>query len=146
MNKPQQINQQGRIIVFHKHRTSARTVFLIDTDGSILFGDTLDGPCHLLENGEVAEQHDERHFALLHSVEEELHLKKNALVMEPEFQQTIETPHGVMPVFLARLDSMDAPDHSELSGGQAFVPITELRKLSPQEMELVRLAYEHVLG
>lgn len=145
MNKPQQINQQGRVIIFHKHRTSGRTVFLIDINDSILFGDAMDAPCYLLENGEVAEQHDEKHRALLQSIEEEVHLKDRALILESGFQQTIETRQGVMPVLLARLDTMDVPDCSVLSGGQAFVPMTELRKLAPNEMELVRLANEYVV-
>jgi hypothetical protein len=68
------------------------------------------------------------------------------LEIDPEFRELIEVTDGQVDAYLARFTCIDPPREQVAAIGASFRAITELRGGHPVEMELLRKAYQHVLG
>lgn len=82
----------------------------------------------------------------LRDAENRLGLPVDGLVAETEFSAWVDTPEGDIPVLLARFASMDPPFELAARHGAGFIAMTEARRLPVIERELLRRAYETVLG
>jgi hypothetical protein len=110
-----------RLILFHKQKTSARTRFL-------RFADTV------LAGGPVP------------AAEQRMALPAGSLEVVADFQMAVDTAYGPVPVLLAGFTSIDPPFAAAEAIGGRFVAITEARGLPPEELELLRHAYEVLIG
>jgi hypothetical protein len=83
---------------------------------------------------------------ILKAAEEWLKLPAGSLEHEAEFQASVDTPDGPVRVYLLSITTIDPPFAEAEALGGKFAPITELAGAMPAEMDLLRLAYNTVLG
>ncbi|PKO85910.1 MAG: hypothetical protein CVU18_17740 [Betaproteobacteria bacterium HGW-Betaproteobacteria-12] len=133
-----------RLILLHKQATSGRVRFLCLSSGVVAFS-----PLPVL-----AALRDENYSptvqvhptAVLREAEIHLGLPEGAIVPEADFQAWVDTPAGDVPVLLAAFAGIDPPFAAAERTGSRFIALTESRTLSEVERNLLRRAYEHVLG
>lgn len=133
-----------RVILYHKQATSARTRF-VRFGGKTVFAS---GPVEALSQVNDSEDNTPaiHPAAILKSTENALNLPQGCLKSEAGFQHSIEVPGANIPVVLACIETMDPPfEEIEQAQGQ-FIDLTQARGLPPVELELLRHAYELVLG
>jgi hypothetical protein len=131
-----------RLILFHKQKTSARTRFLRFADTVLAFGPLPASAAPAATVGTVR-PHPAAH---LHAAEQRLGLPAGSLEPVSDFSVDLDTPEGVVPVLLAGFTSIDPPFAAAEAIGGRFVAITEARGLPPVELELLRRAYEVLIG
>jgi hypothetical protein len=132
----------ARLILFHKQKTSARTRFLRFADTVLAFG-PLPASATLNADAGAVRPHPSAH---LHAAEARLGLPAGSLEAVADFQLDVDTPDGTLPVLLAGFTSIDPPFAAAEAIGARFAPITEARGLPPVELELLRHAYEVLIG
>jgi hypothetical protein len=131
-----------RLILFHKQKTSARTRFLLFADTVLAFG-----PLPALARLAGAPGRIRPHPAgPLQAAERRLALASGSLEPVADFQIDVETPGGLVPVLLAGFTSIDPPFGAAEAVGGRFAPITDARGLPALELELLRRAYEVLIG
>jgi len=148
--QPQHWSRDARLILFHKHRSSARTVFLRHSSGSIIAPDPLPFLSSIIDEEEpetLPEAQVIHHpAALAHAYCVGLGLDPDILTVEGEFQGQVETPAGTVMVYLARFTCIDPPRTQFDAWGGRFCAITELRGGHPAEMALLQRAYVTIMG
>jgi len=132
-----------RLILFHKQKSSARTRFLRFADTVLAFGPLPASATLLTEDAGSVRPHPAAH---LRAAEARLALPAGSLEPVPDFQCDVETPAGTVPVLLAGFTSIDPPFAAAEAVGARFSPITEARGLPAVELELLRRAYEILIG
>ena len=86
-------------------------------------------------------------LTLLHLIHRRFPLEiEGAIEAVAEFQCWVDTPEGDVPVLLAAFTAIDPPFDAAERTHSRFISITESRNLSDVERDLLRRAYEHVLG
>jgi hypothetical protein len=133
-----------RLIILHKQSTSARVRFMTLGESVLAFS-PLPEPAALR-----AEDYSPTLLfhptAALRAAEKELELAEGALEPVPEFCAWLDTPAGDKAVLLAACTSIDPPFAAAEKQGGKFIAITEARRLPLVEREILRRAYEHLLG
>jgi hypothetical protein len=84
--------------------------------------------------------------AILHETEKRIGLPIDTLVFESEYRQTVEVPGGDIDILLARITTVDPPFEIVKKSNAKFIDLTQARGLPPVELELLRTAYELILG
>jgi len=141
---------EPHFLAYHKQATSARTLFLRMNNGSVMLPEPFPFLSSPLEQGEVV--HDETSTHLDHPAtlgqrfSTVLGLPAESVEVETDFRELVEVPGGTVMVYLARLKAMDPPRAHFAETGAGFCAITELRGGHPVEMNLLRKAYEFILG
>lgn len=133
-----------RLILFHKHKTSARLRFLRLPQGICAFSPLPRDAA--LEEAAPSAPVSYHPNAWLRQVEQWLGLASGDLEAEVEFSATVSSRDGPIQIHLAALKTMDPPFTEAEAVGGRFVAITEARDCSPVELELLRRAYTVVLG
>jgi len=134
-----------RVILYHKHATSARTRFLRLGYDSVCGFAPVPFPAQLMD--EVAEEIPLPHPArAIRDAEKDLGLAPGGLEAEGEFRMRLDTVEGPIDVFLARITTIDPPFELAERQGASFIALTEARSLPPYELELLRAAYELIMG
>jgi len=131
-----------RLVLFHKQKTSARTRFLCFADSVLAFAPLPARSAICAQPGSVLPHPG----ASLKDAEARLGLPAGALRPEPEFRAEVDTPDGKLPILLAEFTAIDPPFAAAAAAGARFIAITEARGLPPLELELLRRAYEIILG
>ena len=133
-----------RLILLHKQATSGRVRFLCLSSGVVAFRPL--PVLAALRDEDYSPTVQVHPTAVMREAEIHLGLPEGAIVPEAEFQAWVDTPAGDVPVLLAAFAGIDPPfSVAERSGGR-FIALTESRTLSEVERNLLRRAYEHVLG
>lgn len=132
-----------RLILFHKQKTSARTRFLRFADTVLAFGPLPASAAVRVEDDGALRLHP---AAPVRQAEERLGLPAGSLEPIPDYQFDVETAAGRVPVLLAAFTSIDPPFAAAEAAGGRFAAITEARGLPPVELELLRHAYELIIG
>ena len=133
-----------RLILLHKQATSGRVRFLCS--GSSLFGL---GP---LPEGAALHADDHTPAILPHpaaplrEAEIRLGLPEGSLRSEADFQAWLSTPDGDIAVLLGVFTDIDPPFAAAERHAGRFIALTETRGFGELERQLLRRAYEHVLG
>lgn len=133
-----------RILLLHKQKTSGRLRYLRLPTGMLCF-DPLPEGCSVCSR-------DTPHDAAIHpagflrQAEEKLGLPADSIEPAPEFHCWAVTPEGDIPILLGAFASIDPPFAAAEALGGKFINITEARGIVPIELDLMRRAYEHVLG
>ncbi len=133
-----------RLILLHKQKTSGRVRFLCFSSGVVAFK-----PLPIL-----AALRDEDYSptiqihptALMREAEIQLGLPEGAIEPEAEFAAWVDTPEGDVPILLGVFTDLDPPFAAAERTRSRFIAITESRQLTEVERQLLRRAYEHVLG
>jgi hypothetical protein len=131
-----------RLILFHKQKSSARTRFLRFADTVVAFAPL---PASATLNAETSSvrPHPAAH---LRAAEERLALPAGSLESVADFSADVSTTDGTVPVLLASFTGIDPPFAAAEAIGARFMAITEARGLPPVELELLRRAYEVLIG
>ena len=135
--------QPPRAILLHKHRTSARTRFLRGPHG-VCFPLPLPSLSQRVESDETPDvvAHP---ASLLKPLADWLGLPLEALELEREFFEVVETPEGRGPIYLVAFTAIDPPFDAAEKQQCRFISLMEARDIKPPELELLRIAYETVL-
>jgi hypothetical protein len=133
-----------RLIILHKQSTSARVRFLSIADSILAF-------TPLPETAALrAEDHrSEIAFhptAAVRSAEQRLGLKEGELEPVADFCVWVDTAEGDQAILLAACTTIDPPFEAAEAAGGKFIAMTEARRLPLIERDILRRAYEHVIG
>ncbi|MEJ2621657.1 MAG: hypothetical protein P8163_15770 [Candidatus Thiodiazotropha sp.] len=132
-----------RVILYHKQATSARTRFLKFSENTVCAFAPLPNLSAVIGTRPDTVFHPK---AILNETEKRLGLEKDTLAFESEYRQTVQVPGEDIDILLASITTMDPPfEEAEKSNAQ-FIDLTEARGLPPVELELLRSAYELILG
>ena len=133
-----------QVILYHKQATSARTRF-VKFEGETVF---VNGVVDELSQIDASDGHKTliHPAAVLRQTEDQLGLATQTLIAETEYRYSIEVPGGRIPVVLAGINTMDPPFAEIEQAGGRFIDLTQARGLPVLELELLRHAYEMVLG
>jgi hypothetical protein len=133
-----------RLILLHKHKTSGRVRFLCFSSGIIAFGQL--PALSALRDEDYSPTVQFHPTAIIREAEIRLGLPEEAIEALADFQAWVDTPEGDVPVLLAAFADIDPPFAAAERTASRFVALTETRQLSEVERNLLRRAYEHVLG
>ena len=133
-----------RLLLLHKQATSGRLRFLCLNSGVLVFSPLPAGS--VLRDQDYSSPIRIHPVAVLRDAEVLLGLPEGALAPEVEFQAWVDTEDGEVPILLAAFTGIDPPFLAAERIEGRFIAITEARQLSEVERELLRRAYEHVLG
>ncbi|MES9812513.1 MAG: hypothetical protein ABW161_06575 [Candidatus Thiodiazotropha sp.] len=133
-----------RVILYHKQATSARTRFLKFSHDSVCAFDSIPKLAQLVKG--VPANTVLHPTAVLQELEGELGLDAGSLKAEAEYQHSVEVPGGTIQVILSNITTVDPPFEQVEKANARFIDLTQARGLPKIELELLRYAYELVLG
>lgn len=137
---------QPRLIMFHKQKTSARTRFLLLGSGTVCGFDPIPSLAEVMDptpaEGKVALHPG----ALAHAAETRLGLPAGSLETMGDFHARVDVADGPLSVYLAGFTTEDPPFAAAEEQGARFIELPEARMLPAIELQLLRLAYEYLLG
>ena len=139
---------KARLILYHKHSTSARTRFLRLGYGGVCAFEPLPTLSSYIDDGDDFDDKDNimLHPAqLISKAEQHMGLESGDLSADSDFHARVDTPSGVVHVYLARFTAIDPPFETVENIGGKFIALTEARGRPPAEMELLRQAYAVVM-
>jgi hypothetical protein len=139
-----EISELPRLIILHKQSTSARVRFMTLGESVLAFSPLPETAVLRAEDYSPTVQFHPT--AALRAAEKILGLVEGGLEPVPEFCAWLDTPDGDQAVLLAACTSIDPPFAAAEKQGGKFIAITEARRLPLVERELLRRAYEHLLG
>jgi hypothetical protein len=131
----------NRVILYHKHPSSARTLFL-RVNGTVCLFDGLPEKIEGIENdrerGEIAR-------SIVSPAEQRLGLPDGSLEIEREFLAEVETENEPIPTYLARFTGIDPPVEAIAGREGEFIAITQARSLPAGELQLLQMAYSFIM-
>ena len=133
-----------RLILVHKQKTSGRLRFLRLPHGTVAFT-PLPALSDLIDDAPPP-QVVHHPAAFIQAAESRLGLPAGSLAHEPEFHATVDTPAVPVSLHLASFTTIDPPFDEAAALGGKFIAITEAMGGMPVEMDLLRYAYEVLLG
>lgn len=135
---------QPRLLLLHKHRTSGRVRYLRLPDGMLAF--TPLPTLSMLRGPDYTPRLYCHPAAVVREAEAWLTLPAGGIELDTEFHCWVDTPEGDVPVLLGMFTAMDPPFDAAARHAGCFIQLTEARQCRDIELEILRLAYEHVLG
>lgn len=133
-----------RLLILHKQSTSARVRFMSLGDSVLAFSMLPEqAALHPEDYSPTIQFHP---TAALRAAEETLGLAEGDLEPVPEFCAWVDTAAGDQAVLLAACTTIDPPFAAAEKMGGKFIAITEARRVPLVEREILRRAYEHLLG
>lgn len=133
-----------RVILYHKQATSARTRFLKFSHESVCAFTGIPKLAQLIQG--PADNMVIHPAAVLNKVEEILELDPNTLKAEGDYHQYVSVPDDTIQIILANITTLDPPFEAAKKLNARFLDLTQCRGLPPIELELLRQAYELVMG
>lgn len=139
-----QAGEEQRFILFHKQNSSARTRFLCLRGNTVLYPQPLPALSQTLDTfpPAVVEPHP---AMLLQGLADALGLTPHELELEPEYEERVDIPDGVVRIYLVRFTSIDPPFELAEAQQGAFIDLTQARMLPDTELLLLRRAYEVIM-
>ncbi|MBK1644423.1 hypothetical protein CKO25_07080 [Thiocapsa imhoffii] len=135
-----------RLIMYHKHATSARTRFLKLAYGGVCGFSAFPAQARVTDPLRPPARVVRHPAAIVREAEAHLDLPSGSLEVEPGFRCEVEADQELTQVFLARFKSIDPPFEAAHAQGGRFIDLTQARGLPPVELELLRRSYEQILG
>ncbi|MGJ0491861.1 hypothetical protein [Methylobacter sp.] len=138
--------ENNRVILYYNGAISALTLFVQHANGSVCSPSPLPLLSSALESEETVHDVVSTHPAsVVQAAGTALDLPIHLLKAESGYRERIETPGGVITVYLARFDLLDPPHQLVESKDCRFRTLTQLRGQPPAEMELLRRAYAYIM-
>lgn len=138
------MSSDHRLILYHKHPSSGRTLFLRLGETICQF-EGISSVSHVVEKHLGENQVTEDLSELLTDGEQRLGISKGSLEIDRDFNVIIDDSDTPIQVYLARFTTLDTPKEQLAERGGKFIAITEARRLPPTELELLRLAYSAIM-
>ncbi|MEQ1557677.1 MAG: hypothetical protein ABL933_01895 [Methyloglobulus sp.] len=143
---PESAFAKHRLLLYYKGDISALTLFAQHSNGSICFPEPLPALSSALEEEEFEETKVSLHPAMLvNHINQLLNLDNDLLKAEAGFSEQIDTPAGIITVYMARFMLLDPPHKLMESRDCRMRTLPELRTRPPAEMQLLRRAYVKVM-
>lgn len=135
-----------RLLLYYKGDISALTLFAQNSTGNVCFPEALPVLSEIIDTELHTSTKVSLHPSLLiNAANQVLQLDNDLLRIEPGFTEHIDTPGGVITVYMARFMLLDPP-HKLMKDRNCFLrTLPELRGRPPAEMELLRRAYVKVM-
>jgi len=136
----------SRVILYYNGAISALTLFLQHPDESVCAPSPLPALSSVLEEDEMTL--NIAHTApatIVSAISNAMALPANFLHADIGYREQVDTPGGVITVYLARFNALDSPRQLMAEKGCQFRTLTELRNRPPAEMELLRRAYALIM-
>ena len=134
--------------MYHKSPSSGMTKFLRCDNKTICAFEALPRLSTVMEREERPK--DEKLLShpspLLRQAAEWLGVEQSELELESEYREKVDVANGPLTIYLARFKGIDPPQASAERVGGRFITLTEAVGLPPAEMELLRRAYEVIMG
>jgi len=136
---------QARVILYHNQATSARLRFLRFSYDSVCAFEALPKLAMLMDDDDVDS-------VLVHPAQvmqqttQQLGIAAEALEIEAEYQACVDVAAGPIHVFLVRFTSIDPPFALAEKLDATFIDLTQARDLADVELQLLRRAYELIMG
>lgn len=138
--------QTHRLLLFYKGDISALVLFAQHENGSICLPEPLPALSNILEEESGYASKVSVHPAVLvQGANQLLNLDNDLLRGEPGYCEYVDTPKGMITVYMARFNLLDPPHKLMQARGYRMRTLPELRGLPPAEMELLRRAYVKVM-
>lgn len=135
-----------RLLLYYKGDISALVLFAQQSNGSVCFPEALPSLSSPLDVDEFQSGKVTIHPAmLLNQLNQQLKLDNDLLRVESGFSERIDSPGGVITVYLARFMLLDPPHQIMQRCDCRMRTLPELRGRPPTEMELLRRAYVKVM-
>ena len=141
-----ELSESSRVILYYNGAISALTLFLQHPDESVCSPSPLPALSSVLEEGEMPLT-----IALMAPSEMAVAISKvmglpaDLLQANMGYREQVDTPNGIITVYLAYFNVLDPPRQLMAEKGCKFKTLTELRNRPPAEMELLRRAYALVM-
>ncbi len=136
--------ENDRLIMYHKHPTSARVMFFV-LNGSVCQFDGLPPSSKIVESSISEEGVVEYPETLIARSKKRLGLSDNILEIEKTFQAIVKSSALTLNIYLASFTTVDPPREQLADLGGKFISITEARSLPSVEVELLGLAYSFLM-
>lgn len=138
--------ENNRVILYYNGAISALTLFVQHANGSVCSPSPLPLLSSALESEETVHDVVSTHPAsVVQAAGTALDLPIHLLKAESGYRERVETPGGIITVYLARFDLLDPPHQLVESKDCRFRTLTQLRGQPPAEMELLRRAYAFIM-
>lgn len=138
--------QKAIILLYHKHPTSAKTVFFKANNDQLCLFDTIPNLASVCDKNPDDLPLVIHPSPLLSDVCKWLDIAQDEIELENEFVEYIDVPNGIITVFLARFSAIDPPQQKAEAVKARFIALTDARTCTEVEIELLRRAYTHILG
>lgn len=137
--------EAARVILYHKHPTSAMTRFFKLEQG-VLVGRLLPQLARVVTDEGVSPAAVVPHpGAIAAELEQWLSMPAGSLEVDADYAELVEVPGAVVRIFLIRFTTIDPPFDAAAAVNAAFVPLTQTRGLPQVELELLRSAYVAIM-
>lgn len=141
-----ELSKNSRVILYYNGAISALTLFVQHPDESVCTPSPLPALSAVLEE-------DEMPLNIVHTppagivsaISKAMSLPANLLQANTAYREQVDTPSGIITVYLAHFTTLDPPHHLMAGKGCKFRTLTELRNRPPAEIELLRRAYVLVM-
>ncbi|MEI7996402.1 MAG: hypothetical protein WCH01_16010 [Methylococcaceae bacterium] len=141
-----ELSESSRVILYYNGAISALTLFLQHPDESVCSPSPLPALSSVLEEGKIPLT-----IALMApadmaaTIRKSMGLPADLLQANMGYREQVDTPNGIITVYLAYFNVLDPPRQLMAEKGCKFKTLTELRNRPPAEMELLRRAYALVM-
>jgi hypothetical protein len=141
-----ELSESSRVILYYNGAISALTLFLQHPDESVCSPSPLPALSSVLEEGKIPLT-----IALMApadmaaTISKSMGLPADLLQANMGYREQVDTPNGIITVYLAYFNVLDPPRQLMAEKGCKFKTLTELRNRPPAEMELLRRAYALVM-
>jgi hypothetical protein len=136
----------SRVILYYNGAISGLTLFVQYPDESVCTPSPLPVLSSVLEEDEMPLTIDLRAPAdIVAAISNTMGLPANLLQANTGYREQVDTPGGIITVYLGCFNVLDPPRQLMAEKGCKFKTLTELRNRPPAEMQLLRRAYALVM-
>ena len=141
-----ELSESSRVILYYNGAISALTLFLQHPDESVCSPSPLPALSSVLEEGKIPLTISLMAPAdMASAISNIMDLPADLLQANMGYREQVDTPNGIITVYLAYFNVLDPPRQLMAEKGCKFRTLTELRNRPPVEMELLRRAYALVM-
>ena len=141
-----ELAKSSRVILYYNGAISALTLFLQHPDESVCTPWPLPALSLVLEEDEMPMTIPLWAPAdIVTAISNTMGLPANLLQANMGYREQVDTPGGIITVYLGYFNVLDPPHQLMAEKGCKFKTLTELRNRPPAEMELLRRAYALVM-
>ncbi len=141
-----ELEKSSRVILYYNGAISALTLFLQHPHDSVCTPSPLPALSSVLEGDEMSLTIANIPPAdIVSAISNAMGLPAQLLQADAGYRVQVDTPGGIITVYLAHFNVLDPPHKLMAEKGCKFKTLTELRNRPPAEMELLRRAYALVM-
>ena len=139
-----ELAKNSRVILYYNGAISALTLFVQHADASVCTPSPLPALSSVLET-DVRNIDSAGPADSVGAISKSMGLPDGLLQANADYREQVDTPDGIITVYLASFKALDPPHQLMADNGCKFRTLTELRNRPPAEMELLRRAYVLVM-